>query len=102
MTTWERQLLVKLDGVLLGGRGFGAAMKALFSYLGSEYGTTLTLGADGGCCTDWSCDILVAKKIKFFRRLEKATGRTTGMCSYFISSSCNFSITYYLVRLKFF
>ncbi|XP_074294931.1 protein transport protein SEC23 D-like [Silene latifolia] len=45
MTTWERSAAAgqALDGVLLGGRGFGAAMEALFSYLGSEYGTTFAL-----------------------------------------------------------
>lgn len=46
MTSWERSAAASqaLDGVLLGGRGFGAAMEALFSYLGSEYGTTFALG----------------------------------------------------------
>ncbi|KMT05478.1 hypothetical protein BVRB_7g176030 [Beta vulgaris subsp. vulgaris] len=45
MTSWERSAAASqaLDGVLLGGRGFGAAMEALFSYLGSEYGTTFAL-----------------------------------------------------------
>ncbi|KAL9235423.1 hypothetical protein vseg_010181 [Gypsophila vaccaria] len=45
MTTWERSAAAgqALDGVLLGGRGFGAAMEALFSYLGSEYGSTFAL-----------------------------------------------------------
>ena len=46
MTSWERSGVGSqaLDGVLLGGRGFGAAMEALFNYLGSEYGTTFALG----------------------------------------------------------
>lgn len=45
-TSWERTTGAGqgLDGVLLGGRGFGAAMEALFNYLGSEYGTTFALG----------------------------------------------------------
>lgn len=45
MTSWERSAVGSqaLDGVLLGGRGFGAAMEALFNYLGSEYGTTFAL-----------------------------------------------------------
>lgn len=45
MTSWERSAAASqaLDGVLLGGRGFGAAMEALFNYLGSEYGTTFAL-----------------------------------------------------------
>lgn len=45
MTSWERSAASSqaLDGVLLGGRGFGSAMEALFSYLGSEYGTTFAL-----------------------------------------------------------
>lgn len=33
-----------MDGVFLGGRGFGAAMSALVSYLSSEYGKTFALG----------------------------------------------------------
>lgn len=45
-TSWERTTAAGqgLDGVLLGGRGFGVAMEALFSYLGSEYGSTFALG----------------------------------------------------------
>ncbi|XXG62785.1 hypothetical protein AAC387_Pa05g1092 [Persea americana] len=44
-TSWERTTGAGqgLDGVLLGGRGFGAAMEALFNYLGSEYGNTFAL-----------------------------------------------------------
>ncbi|XP_057955400.1 protein transport protein SEC23 D [Malania oleifera] len=44
-TSWERTAAPSqgLDGVLLGGRGFGVAMEALFSYLGSEYGNTFAL-----------------------------------------------------------
>lgn len=44
-TSWERTTAAGqgLDGVLLGGRGFGVAMEALFSYLGSEYGSTFAL-----------------------------------------------------------
>ncbi|XP_074301744.1 small ribosomal subunit protein uS12-like [Silene latifolia] len=71
-------------------------------------------GAADGCYRDWSRDVLVAKKagfvprstlnnkIRFFRRLGEATGTATAMCSYFISSSCNFSVSYYLVKLRFF
>lgn len=33
-----------MDGVFLGGRGFGAAISALVSYLSSEYGKTFALG----------------------------------------------------------
>ncbi|KAJ4724828.1 protein transport protein SEC24-like [Melia azedarach] len=44
-TSWERTAGAAqgLDGVLMGGRGFGAAMEALFNYLGSEYGNTFAL-----------------------------------------------------------
>ncbi|CAA6660666.1 unnamed protein product [Spirodela intermedia] len=44
-TSWERTTAAGqgIDGVLLGGRGFGVAMEALFSYLGSEYGNTFAL-----------------------------------------------------------
>ncbi|XP_009783888.1 protein transport protein SEC23 D [Nicotiana sylvestris] len=44
-TSWERTSGAGqgLDGVFLGGRGFGAAMEALFNYLGSEYGNTFAL-----------------------------------------------------------
>lgn len=45
-TSWERTTAAGqgLDGVLIGGRGFGVAMEALCSYLGSEYGNTFALG----------------------------------------------------------
>ncbi|KAF7805716.1 protein transport protein SEC24 [Senna tora] len=44
-TSWERTTAAGqgLDGVLIGGRGFGVAMEALFNYLGSEYGNTFAL-----------------------------------------------------------
>lgn len=44
-SSWERTTAAGqgLDGVLLGGRGFGVAMEALFTYLGSEYGNTFAL-----------------------------------------------------------
>ncbi|XP_048233875.1 protein transport protein Sec24A isoform X2 [Ricinus communis] len=44
-TSWERTTGAGqgLDGVLMGGRGFGVAMEALFKYLGSEYGNTFAL-----------------------------------------------------------
>ncbi|XP_068656731.1 protein transport protein SEC23 D-like isoform X2 [Aristolochia californica] len=44
-TSWERTTAAGqgLDGILLGGRGFGAAMEALINYLGSEYGNTFAL-----------------------------------------------------------
>ncbi|XP_031503829.1 uncharacterized protein LOC116266660 isoform X1 [Nymphaea colorata] len=44
-TSWERTTAAGqgLDGVLLGGRGFGVAMESLFNYLGSEYGNTFAL-----------------------------------------------------------
>ncbi|KAI5666732.1 hypothetical protein M9H77_16585 [Catharanthus roseus] len=44
-TSWERSTAAGqgLDGVLLGGRGFGVAMEALLNYLGSEYGNTYAL-----------------------------------------------------------
>ncbi|XP_031266073.1 protein transport protein Sec24-like At3g07100 [Pistacia vera] len=44
-TSWERTAGAGqgLDGVLMGGRGFGVAMEALFNYLGSEYGNTFAL-----------------------------------------------------------
>lgn len=45
-TSWERTTAAGqgLDGILLGGRGFGVAMEALISYLSSEYGNTFALG----------------------------------------------------------
>ncbi|KAI4322430.1 hypothetical protein L6164_022126 [Bauhinia variegata] len=44
-TSWERTTAAGqgLEGVLMGGRGFGVAMEALFNYLGSEYGNTFAL-----------------------------------------------------------
>ncbi|KAI4368701.1 hypothetical protein MLD38_017228 [Melastoma candidum] len=44
-TSWERSTAAgqTLDGVLMGGRGFGVAMDALINYLGSEYGSTFAL-----------------------------------------------------------
>ncbi|OIW05875.1 hypothetical protein TanjilG_23661 [Lupinus angustifolius] len=44
-SSWERTTAAGqgLDGVLLGGRGFGVAMEALCNYLGSEYGNTYAL-----------------------------------------------------------
>ncbi|TYJ20645.1 hypothetical protein E1A91_A08G009900v1 [Gossypium mustelinum] len=45
-TSWERTppgTGQELDGVLMGGRGFGMAMEALCNYLGSEYGNTFAL-----------------------------------------------------------
>ncbi|KAG9440267.1 hypothetical protein H6P81_020432 [Aristolochia fimbriata] len=44
-TSWERTTAAGqgLDGILLGGRGFGSAMDALINYLGSEYGSTFAL-----------------------------------------------------------
>lgn len=44
-TSWERTAGTAqgLDGVLMGGRGFGLAMESLFNYLGSEYGNTFAL-----------------------------------------------------------
>ncbi|PHT35022.1 hypothetical protein CQW23_26822 [Capsicum baccatum] len=45
ITSWERTSGAGqgLDGVFLGGRGFGSAMESLFNYLGSEYGNTFAL-----------------------------------------------------------
>ena len=45
-TSWERTTGAEqgLDGILLGGRGFGSAMAALIDYLSSEYGHTFALG----------------------------------------------------------
>ncbi|KAK4607811.1 hypothetical protein RGQ29_001572 [Quercus rubra] len=44
-TSWERTTAAGqgMDGILMGGRGFGVAMEALFNYLGSEYGSTFAL-----------------------------------------------------------
>ncbi|KAJ0976718.1 hypothetical protein J5N97_012192 [Dioscorea zingiberensis] len=44
-TSWERTTAAGqgLDGILLGGRGFGVAMEALVRYLSSEYGNTFAL-----------------------------------------------------------
>ncbi|OWM73650.1 hypothetical protein CDL15_Pgr026749 [Punica granatum] len=44
-TSWERPPGggQAIDGVLMGGRGFGVAMESLFNYLGSEYGNTFAL-----------------------------------------------------------
>ena len=46
ITSWERSsgAAQGMDGVLMGGRGFGTAMEALFNYLGSEFGNTFALG----------------------------------------------------------
>lgn len=46
-TSWERTTAAGqgLEGVLMGGRGFGVAMEAILNYLGSEYGSTFALGA---------------------------------------------------------
>lgn len=45
-TSWERTTAAGqgVDGVLMGGRGFGVAIEALLNYLGSEYGSTFALG----------------------------------------------------------
>ncbi|WOL02294.1 protein transport protein sec24-like [Canna indica] len=45
VNSWERSTPNghELNGVLLGGRGFGTAMEALISYLTSEYGNTFAL-----------------------------------------------------------
>ncbi|PQM39929.1 protein transport protein SEC24 [Prunus yedoensis var. nudiflora] len=45
-TSWERTTAAGqgLEGVLMGGRGFGVAMEAILNYLGSEYGSTFALG----------------------------------------------------------
>ncbi|TYJ33187.1 hypothetical protein E1A91_A05G085800v1 [Gossypium mustelinum] len=45
ITSWERTPGAGqvLDGMLMGGRGFGAAMEALCNYFGSEYGNTFAL-----------------------------------------------------------
>jgi hypothetical protein len=45
-TSWERTTGAGqgLEGVLMGGRGFGVAMEALVKYIGSEYGNTFALG----------------------------------------------------------
>lgn len=47
-TSWERTTAAGqgIDGVLMGGRGFGVAMEALLNYLGSEYGSTFALGEE--------------------------------------------------------
>ncbi|GMY15801.1 protein transport protein Sec24-like At3g07100 [Fagus crenata] len=44
-TSWERTTAAGqgMDGILMGGRGFGVAMEALLNYLGSEYGSTFAL-----------------------------------------------------------
>jgi coproporphyrinogen III oxidase len=46
ITSWERSAGAGqgMDSVLMGGRGFGTAMEALFNYLGSEFGNTFALG----------------------------------------------------------
>ncbi|KAG4145196.1 hypothetical protein ERO13_D05G083300v2 [Gossypium hirsutum] len=51
ITSWERTPGAGqvLDGVLMGGRGFGAAMEALCNYLGSEYGNTFALARVFAC-----------------------------------------------------
>jgi hypothetical protein len=45
ITSWERSAGAGqgMDSVLMGGRGFGTAMEALFNYLGSEFGNTFAL-----------------------------------------------------------
>ncbi|KAJ6671769.1 SEC24-RELATED PROTEIN [Salix viminalis] len=44
-TSWERTTGAGqgLEGVVMGGRGFGVAMETLLKYLGSEYGNTFAL-----------------------------------------------------------
>ncbi|KAI3995544.1 hypothetical protein MKX01_023289 [Papaver californicum] len=44
-TSWERSTTAGqgLEGVFLGGRGFGVAMETLLNYLGTEYGSTFAL-----------------------------------------------------------
>ncbi|KAL4011437.1 hypothetical protein IC575_028496 [Cucumis melo] len=44
-TSWERTTAAGqgIDGILMGGRGFGVAMEALLNYLGSEYGNIFAL-----------------------------------------------------------
>ncbi|XP_022142397.1 protein transport protein sec24, partial [Momordica charantia] len=44
-TSWERTTAAGqgIDGILMGGRGFGVAMEALLNYLGSEYGSIFAL-----------------------------------------------------------
>ncbi|KAK8546694.1 hypothetical protein V6N13_067889 [Hibiscus sabdariffa] len=46
-TLWERTLGTgqELDGVLMGGQGFGATMETLCNYLGLEYENTFALAA---------------------------------------------------------
>lgn len=54
-TSWERTTAAGqgVDGVLLGGRGFGVAMEALLKYLGSEYGNTYALGTVNSSMIRW-------------------------------------------------
>lgn len=45
-SSWERATAAGqgVEGVSMGGRGFGVAMDALIKYLGPEYGVTFAMG----------------------------------------------------------
>ena len=46
-SSWERATAAGqgVEGVSMGGRGFGVAMDALIKYLGPDYGVTFAMGA---------------------------------------------------------
>jgi hypothetical protein len=45
-SSWERATAAGqgIEGVTMGGRGFGVAMDALIKYLGTEHGVTFAMG----------------------------------------------------------
>jgi hypothetical protein len=45
-SSWERTTAAGqgIEGVTMGGRGFGVAIDALSNYLGAEYGVTFAMG----------------------------------------------------------
>ena len=45
-SSWERTTAAGqgIEGVTMGGRGFGVAMDALSNYLGAEHGVTFAMG----------------------------------------------------------
>lgn len=45
-SSWERTTAAGqgIEGVTMGGRGFGVAMDAILNYLGAEHGVTFAIG----------------------------------------------------------
>jgi hypothetical protein len=64
-SSWERATAAGqgVEGVSMGGRGFGVAMDALIKYLGPEYGVTFAMGTSFlfhgllACCANYSNEL---------------------------------------------